>query len=95
VRVRFSSNVLGALRDSLLIGGLILGFLLTTHLDRPFGIRSLQSRLAAVGLAGERRLLQFLPFYFAEPGIQYLPHAHQTGPNLDADELHAGSLVRV
>jgi hypothetical protein len=30
VLVRFSSNVLGALRDSLLIGGLILGFLLTT-----------------------------------------------------------------
>jgi hypothetical protein len=42
-----------------------------------------------------RRLLQFLPFYFAEASIQRLPRAHQTRPRLDADELHAGSLVRV
>ena len=42
-----------------------------------------------------RRLLQFLPFYFAEASIQRLPRAHQTRPRLDADDLHAGSLVRV
>jgi hypothetical protein len=46
-------------------------------------------------LGGRRRLLQFLPFYFAEPSIQRLPRAHQTGPRLDADELRASSLVRV
>jgi hypothetical protein len=48
-----------------------------------------------VPLSDGRWLLQFLPFYFAEPSIQRLPRAHQTRPRLDADELHAGSLVRV
>jgi hypothetical protein len=42
-----------------------------------------------------RRLLQFLPFNLAEPNIQRLPCGHQIRPHLNADELHAGSLVRV
>ena len=46
-------------------------------------------------LTGGRRLLQFFPFYFVQPSIQRLPRAHQTRPRPDADELHAGSLIRV
>ena len=49
------------------------------------------------GILGGRRpsIDSFHEFYFAEPGIQRLPRAHQIRPRLDADELHAGSLVRV
>ena len=46
-------------------------------------------------LGGRWRLFKFLPFNFAEPKIQRLPCGHQIRPRLDADELHAGSLVRV
>jgi hypothetical protein len=49
----------------------------------------------AVALRARRRLLQFLPFNFAEASIQRLPCGHQTRPCLDADELNAGFLVRV
>jgi hypothetical protein len=46
-------------------------------------------------LRARRRLLQFLPFNFAEASIQRLPCGHQIKPCLDADELNAGFLVRV
>jgi hypothetical protein len=55
----------------------------------------LMGETSSYPLAGGRRLLQFLPFYFAQPSIQRLPRAHQTRPRPDADELHAGSLIRV
>ena len=46
-------------------------------------------------LPGGRRVLQFLPFNFAEPSSHRLPCGHQINPPLDADELLAGSLVCV
>jgi hypothetical protein len=100
--------ILAAIRRAQNIYSVIIGFVgaaLVLFVDKfdpdVMMAKSLKFKIAAIrscfvlALGGWRRLLQFLPFDFAEPGIQRLACAHQTRPRPDADELHAGSFIRV